>query len=65
MKCVQFLGLPMRVSDDDATRLVEIEQRASYCPKNQWKAFHSAGNTTRQWSYVGHDGKVGTLQLQR
>jgi hypothetical protein len=40
-KCVQVVGqgLPIRVSNDDAYRLVHIDHDAQYCPKSVFKAY--------------------------
>jgi hypothetical protein len=53
-KCVQIVGqgIPARMSDDDAARIVR-EGDGQYCPKRVWKNFHDNNADERFRTRVG------------
>lgn len=49
-KCFQVVGqgIPVRMSEADAKRVVEIDKDGEYCPKRLWKEFHD-GNADERY----------------
>lgn len=41
MKCVQIVGqgIPVRLTNEDARRVVEVDKDGQYCPKHVFKKF--------------------------
>jgi hypothetical protein len=59
MKCVQVVGqgIPVRLSNEDARHLVEVDHDGQYCPKSVWKQFH-ANNPVRPAHKLLPSGKI-------
>lgn len=49
MKCVRVVGqgIPHRLTNDDARKLVEVDKDGEYCPKHVFKKFWADNPDTR------------------
>jgi hypothetical protein len=61
VKCIIFTGIPLRVPNEDAHKLVDVQHRATYCGKKLWKKQHDDAKEKRVRSYLDQDGRIGTL----
>lgn len=49
MKCIRVVGqgVPVRLPDAEAHRVVAIEGDGEYCPKSLWKRWYEGGERLR------------------
>lgn len=60
MKCVRVVGqgIPIKLSDDDAFRLVERDRDAQYCSKSFWKEWYADSMLDRGAYRLTKDGRI-------
>ena len=59
-KCVQIVGqgIPARLSNEDAHRLVAIEHDGQYCPKRVFKEYRKAHPEHPALSRINSQGRI-------
>lgn len=67
MKCVQVVGqgVPIRMTDDDAARLVR-EGDGQYCPRKTWRLFYDESEFwkgRRQWRTFDHKNRLDDVSF--
>lgn len=63
MKCVRVVGqgIPVRLSDADARRLVEVDGDGEYCPKAVWRNHYRCHGTPPLRIRLLPDGRAEAL----
>lgn len=59
-KCVQIVGqgVPVRLSNDDAHRVVAVEHDGQYCPKSVFKKYRAEHPDHPALSRIDSQGKI-------